>query len=73
MFRRMVDAALQHAAAMAVGRDLNAVRRDGIVNKLSHISQHFPITNRRRPGLPGCPPERAYSGTSGSRGYHSDP
>ena len=34
VLRRMVDAALKHAATMAVRSDLDAVVRDGIVDEL---------------------------------------
>ena len=40
MLGGMVDAALEHAAAMAVRGDLDAVRRDGVVNELDIDASH---------------------------------
>ena len=38
--RRVVDAALKHAATMAVRSDLDAVVRDGVVDELYDLSQY---------------------------------
>ena len=40
MLGGMVDAALEHAAAMAVRGDLDAVRRDSVVNELDIGASH---------------------------------
>ena len=40
-FGRVVDAALEDAAAVAVRRDLDAVRGDGVVDELYGMSQHI--------------------------------
>ena len=41
VLRRVVDAALEYAAAMAVRSDLDAVVRDGVVDELYGMSQHI--------------------------------
>ena len=40
VLRRVVDAALEYAAAMAVRSDLDAVVRDGVVDELYDLSQY---------------------------------
>ena len=67
MLRGVVDAALEHAAPMAVGRDLDAVGRNGIVDELrtpDGISRRLRRI-RGSASIPGYPPVRACLSTSG--------
>ena len=74
VLRRMVNAALKDTAAVTVRRDLDAVRRDGVVDELPAASaRRATHANLDGASAPGCPRARACLGTSESRGCRSDP
>ena len=56
---RMINAPLQHAAAVAMSSDLDTVCRDGVVDELD-ITSSANVKRRANDGkAPGCPRERA--------------
>ena len=74
VLRRVVNAALEDTTAVTVRRDLDAVRRDGVVDELPAASaRRATHANLDGASAPGCPRARACSGTSESRGCRSDP